>query len=40
MRSITLQSNNDVYFAVRLTGPTPQKLVDQTYFNFSIAQYS
>ena len=32
--------NNDVYFAVKLNGPNPEKLFDPTYFNFKIAQMS
>ena len=39
VRSITLL-NNDVYFAIRLTGPTPEKLLDPNYFNLKIAQNS
>ena len=32
--------NNGVYFAVRLTGANPEKLLDPTYFNFMITQSS
>ena len=30
--------NKDVYFAIRLTGPTPEKLLDKTYFSFNMYQ--
>ena len=32
--------NNDVYFAVKLKGPNPEKLFDPTYFDFKIRQKS
>ena len=32
--------NNEVYFAVKLIGPTPEKLFDPTYFTFQLLQNS
>ena len=40
IKRITTLLNNDVYFAVKLNGPNPEKLFDPTYFNFKIAQMS
>ena len=30
--------NKDIYFALRLTGPNPEKLLDSSYFSFNIYQ--
>ena len=32
--------NKDVYFAIKLSGPTPEKLLDKTYFSFYMYQAS
>ena len=33
-------AKDNVYFALKLTGPTPEKLLDPTYFTFAILQSS
>ena len=33
-------NNTEVYFAIRLTGPTPEKLLDTSYFKFELVQKS
>ena len=30
--------NKDIYFAIRLSGPNPEKLLDSSYFSFNIYQ--
>ena len=30
--------NNETYFAIKLTGPTPEKLLDPSYFSFHVYQ--
>ena len=37
-QSIILLNNNESYFAIKLTGPTPEKLLDPSYFSFHMYQ--